>query len=237
MSTRFSELVLIGVAALLAACHSTPRVPEEVEPKVAAVAQVDDAAKLDKTAKPTKAQKLDKSAASAPQASVDVDKKSQKLFADALAAIDAKHFTDAASLLTELTQRVPGLSSAWFNLGMVQSELGDEGAAEASLKKAVETNPDNCAAYTELGLLRRRAGDFTGAEANYLACVARVPDFREAHLNLGILYELYLGRLPEALDAYRTYLALLDGEDRRVAGWVKDLERRLAPAKTAVSQS
>jgi Tfp pilus assembly protein PilF len=205
MSTRFNEVVLIGVAILLVACHSTPRVPDEATPSTAAAAQ----------------------------AHGDVDKRSQKLFTDALGAIEAKHFTDAAALLKELTERDPSLSSAWFNLGMVQSELGDEDAAEASLKRAVEVNPDNCAAYTELGLLRRRAGDFAGAEANYLACVARVPDFREAHLNLGILYELYLGRLPEALDAYRTYLALLDGEDRRVAGWVKDLERRLA----VVSQS
>jgi len=210
MCKRFSEILLIGVAALLVACHSTPRAPDGANASSAAGAS----------------------------AHGDVDKRSQKLFSDALAAIEAKHFTDAAKLLTELTERDPGLSGAWFNLGMVQSELGDADAAEASLKKAVEVNPDNCAAYTELGLLRRRAGDFAGAEANYLACVARVPDFREAHLNLGILYELYLGRLPEALDAYRTYLALLGGEDRRVAGWVKDLERRLAPvSQTSVSQS
>ena len=159
---------------------------------------------------------------------LDIDKKSMQLFEDALAAIEAHRYQDAEVLLTELTAREPALSGPWVNLGVVQSELGDDEAAEAAFKHAVELNPNNCAAYNELGVLRRRAGDFPAAEANYLACVARVPDFREAHLNLGILYELYLGRLPEALDAYRAYLALLDGEDRRVAGWVSDLERRLA---------
>src|SRR5215831_5306243 len=120
MSTRLNELKLIAIATLLVACHSTPRMPDEAVPSAA-------------SAQPH-----------------DVDKHSQKLFADALGAIEAKRFTDAASLLKELTDRDPSLSSAWFNLGMVQSELGDEDAAETSLKKAVEVNPDNCAAYTEL---------------------------------------------------------------------------------------
>jgi len=164
----------------------------------------------------------------APTEPVDVDGKSLSLFEDAIAAIDGQRYRDAEVLLTELTAREPALSGPWVNLGMVQSELGNDEAAEASFKRAVELNPNNCAAYNELGVLRRRAGDFLAAEANYLACVAKVPDFREAHLNLGILYELYLGRLTEALDAYRAYLALTDGEDRRVAGWVSDLERRLA---------
>ena len=51
---------------------------------------------------------------------------------------------------------------------------------------------------------------------------------REAYLNLGILYELYLGRLDDALQAYQKYQALSESADQRVAGWVSDLERRLA---------
>ena len=80
--------------------------------------------------------------------------------------------------------------------------------------------------------MSRQSGDFLSAEANYLACVERVPDFREAYLNLGILYELYLGKLPEALAAYRTYQSLLEAPDRRVEGWVMDLERRLTRAES-----
>jgi Flp pilus assembly protein TadD len=150
------------------------------------------------------------------------------LFEQSVAAIEAQRWQEAEVLLKELTTREPRLSGPWVNLGIVQGELGRDEEAEASFRKAVDANPNNCAAYNELGLLRRRAGDFLAAEANYLACLERVPSFREAHLNLGILYELYLGRLPEALDAYRAYLALIDGEDRRVAGWVSDIERRLA---------
>ncbi len=159
---------------------------------------------------------------------VEVDRKSAAMFDAALDAIAAGKLRDAEVLLTELTAREPKLSGPWVNLGMVQNELGSLDAAQASFKKAIDANPANCFAYTELGILARRAGDFVTAEANYRACLKHVPDFREAHLNLGILYELYLGRLSDALTAYRTYLTLLGSEDRRVSGWAMDLERRLA---------
>ena len=94
--------------------------------------------------------------------------------------------------------------------------------------ESIAANPNNCAAYMDLGVLARRAGDFSAAEANYLACTQHEPAFRDAYLNLGILYELYLGRLDDALKAYQTYQSLSASADLKVAAWVADLERRLA---------
>ena len=159
---------------------------------------------------------------------VAIDRKSEALFEQALQAIHAERFTEAEALLKELTARDPGLSGPWMNLGSVYEALGDNAAAEAAYKKAIDANPNNCAAYVDLGVLSRRAGDFLSAESNYLACVQRVPDFPEAYLNLGILYELYLGRLDDALKAYETYQTLIATPDLRVGGWVSDLQRRLA---------
>ena len=150
------------------------------------------------------------------------------LFEQALDAIHGERYTEAEKLLKELTLKDPTLSGPWVNLGSVYSALGDPAAAQAAYKQAITVNPNSCAAYVELGVLARRTGDFLSAEANYLACVSRVPNFREAYLNLGILYELYLGRLDDALKAYQTYQSLSDSPDRRVAGWVSDLERRVA---------
>jgi tetratricopeptide (TPR) repeat protein len=159
---------------------------------------------------------------------VEVDRKSEQLFEQALTAIQAQRYTEAESLLKELTARDPLLSGPWVNLGGVYEALGDNDAAQRAYKKAIDANPNNCAAYVDLGVLSRRAGDFLTAEANYLACTQRVPNFREAYLNLGILYELYLGRLDDALKAYQTYQTLSESPDMRVAGWVSDLERRIA---------
>ena len=214
MFRRSTELALALIcAALLAACQSAPT----------SQSAAGSACRSDLPVANGSEQGPAPAVACTPN---DVDKKSVALFTESLGAMQEERWQDAEVLLAELTAREPRLPGPWVNLGIVQSELGDDETAEASLKKALELDPNNCAAYTELGLLRRRAGDFLAAEANYLACVQRVPDFREAHLNLGILYELYLGRLPEALDAYRAYLALT-AEDSRVAGWISNLERRL----------
>lgn len=159
---------------------------------------------------------------------VEVDRKSEALFEQALAAIQAQRYAEAESLLKELTTRDPLLSGPWVNLGGVYEALGDNDAAQNAYKKAIDANPNNCAAYVDLGVLSRRAGDFLSAEANYLACTQRVPSFREAYLNLGILYELYLGRFDDALQAYQTYQTLSGSEDMRVSGWVSDLQRRIA---------
>ena len=163
---------------------------------------------------------------------VDVNRRSANLFEDAVLAMQNQRFADAELLLLELTAREPELSGPWANLGTVYLALDDPRAARVAFQRAVEINPDNCAAHNEMGVMSRQIGDFITAEANYLACVERVPDFREAYLNLGILYELYLGKLPEALAAYRTYQSLLEAPDRRVEGWVMDLERRLTRAES-----
>ena len=163
---------------------------------------------------------------------VDVNRRSANLFEDAVLAMQNQRFADAELLLLELTAREPELSGPWANLGTVYLALDDPRAARVAFQRAVEINPDNCAAHNEMGVMSRQIGDFITAEANYLACVERVPDFREAYLNLGILYELYLGKLPEALAAYRTYQSLLEAPDRRVDGWVMDLERRLTSAES-----
>ncbi len=171
---------------------------------------------------------VEHSTAGAAAQPIEVDRKSEQLFEQALTAIQAQRYTEAESLLKELTARDPMLSGPWVNLGGVYEALGDNDAAQHAYKKAIDANPNNCAAYVDLGVLSRRAGDFLTAEANYLACAQRVPNFREAYLNLGILYELYLGRLDDALKAYQTYQTLSDSPDMRVAGWVSDLERRIA---------
>jgi len=163
---------------------------------------------------------------------VEVDRKSAALFEQALTAIQSQRYADAEALLKELTARDPSLSGPWVNLGSVHEALGDDQAAERAYRKAIDANANNCAAYTDLGVLARRQGDFLTAEANYLACIQRVPDFREAYLNLGILYELYLGRLDDALKAYQTYQTLSGSPDLRVGGWVSDLQRRIAGSES-----
>jgi tetratricopeptide (TPR) repeat protein len=148
-------------------------------------------------------------------------------FSEAVSALQEGRYADAEVLLLTLTSEHPELAGPWINLGQVYVALDQPEDARRAFEAAVAANPYNCTAHNELGLLARKNGDFEGAERQYLACLEHDPDNDAAYLNLGILYELYLGRLPEALASYRQYQALAPEPDRRVAGWVVDLERRV----------
>lgn len=157
----------------------------------------------------------------------DVKRGNLSAFEQAVVAMQENRLQAAEILLLEITSDQPELAGPWINLGQVYVELDQLEEARAAFQQAIRANPRNCTAYNELGVLSRRYGDFAGAEENYRTCIELVPEFKDAYLNLGILYELYLGRLPEALENYRTYQSLLTEPDRRVQGWVMDLERRL----------
>lgn len=147
-------------------------------------------------------------------------------FASAVAAIKTGDLAQAERLLRSVTASQPELAGPWVNLGQVYLQLGQEEEARLAFRKAIAANPANCAAYNQLGVLSRQMGDFTAAENHYLKCLSADPASADVYLNLGILYELYLGRLGDALSAYRQYQTLTVQPDRKVAGWVLDLERR-----------
>ena len=148
-------------------------------------------------------------------------------FETAVSMIQDGRYSDAEVLLLDLTATQPELAGPWINLGLVYVALDQPEEARRSFEAAIAANPYNCTARNELGLLSRRQGDFAAAERHYLSCLEREPGNDAAHLNLGILYELYLGRLGDALVSYRQYQSLQNEPDRRVKGWVMDLERRL----------
>ncbi|MAT82758.1 MAG: hypothetical protein CMD39_00535 [Gammaproteobacteria bacterium] len=150
----------------------------------------------------------------------DVFARATELFLDG-------RLVEAEALLLEVTADQPELAGPWVNLAQVYLAQERPDEALGALEQAVLANPGNCAARTELGVLLRKRGDFQGAEAHYLACLEYQPDYQAAYLNLGILYDLYLGRLGDALAAYRQYQHLAAEPDSQVNGWVVDLERRV----------
>jgi len=145
----------------------------------------------------------------------------------ALEQIRASNRTAARELLLKVTKADPGLAGPWINLARLHMIDEDYVAAREALDKAVAANPTNCVAYTEYGVLLRKLGEFEAAQEKYQACLAVSPSHADTYYNLGILYELYLGRMEDALVAYRQYLELSPDPEAKVRGWVTDLERRL----------
>ena len=138
-----------------------------------------------------------------------------------------QQFAAAETELQQVVTQWAVLSGAWLNLAKVQLKLDKPAAAETSLKQAVTVNENNVFAWNALGVLLRDQGRFEEARAAYESALARWPDFAAAHRNLGILFDLYLHQPERALHHYREARALEPEEDRVLAGWIVDLERRL----------
>lgn len=154
-------------------------------------------------------------------------------YEQAVAIMAAGDLTEAELRFDAFLLEHPGYPGAYVNLAIMHSEQGDDAAAEASIRKALELDPRHAAALNQLGILRRRQGRFDEAESAYLKAITADPGYGLAHYNLGVLYELYLQRLEPALQHFETYQELGAG-DEQVARWIVDLRRRVeASQRTA----
>jgi Flp pilus assembly protein TadD len=158
----------------------------------------------------------------------DVDPAARAMFEKALDAIYSRNLRAAEAWLKKITEQYPDYASPWTNLGIIYARAGRDKDALAALDQALMLAPNDCAPLVQRGVLMRKRGEFRKAESAYLNCVRYEPDNAAAHLNLGILYELYLGRLEDALRAYQRYQSVADAPDARVATWIATLARRVA---------
>jgi tetratricopeptide (TPR) repeat protein len=99
--------------------------------------------------------------------------------------------------------------------------------AEQAFQEAISRNNRDAVAYNHLGILLRYQGQFEEARKRYQRAIAIDSDYAYAHLNLGILFDIYLQDLKLALKQYQKYQALIGEEDKQVAGWIVDIQRRL----------
>lgn len=151
----------------------------------------------------------------------------QQLFSRALSAAKSEQWEQASDLFQALTKQNPALSGPYLNLGVIAQKQDQLAQAEMWFKKAIEVNTNNLDAYTALALLYKNQAKFTEAKELLTQAVTIWPLYPAGHRNLGILNEFYLGDFKSALKHYKTYQSLLDKPDRKIKGWIIDLERRI----------
>lgn len=213
--TKVAVLALLVV--LLAACQTSPTAKKPAKKEVAVETQGDAATEppLELIPNPYLANK------------VSVPGRAEQEFARAQAAMQSNNWELAEGILTLMVETYPKLSGPYVNLGLVQWRKQQFDDAEKAFRFAIEANKYNMDAYSQLGILLREQGKFVEAEKIYLQALEVWPHHLDSHKNLGVLYDLYMGRLPEALKHYKMARRIAPGQDKKLEGWIVDLERRI----------
>ncbi len=142
----------------------------------------------------------------------------------ALALLEEGHNAAAIDALSALIADHPGLSGALTNLGILQAQNGDQGAALASFERACKANPDNVVAHNWLASLLRKQRRYGEAEQAYLRALRAQPDDPASHRNLAVLYDVSLNQPQLALKHYRRYQQLSGDGSLIVSAWIQRLQ-------------
>ncbi|WLQ16959.1 tetratricopeptide repeat protein [Hahella aquimaris] len=148
-------------------------------------------------------------------------------YVDALREQKARNFGSALKKFQAVSEDYPQLSGPYINMGIIYMNTDAPDQAQAMFEKAVSVNGLNPEGYSLLGYLARRQGKFTEAEEYYRKAIAVDGSYAPARLNLGITYDLYMGKLQEALEQYQIYQSLQAQPDDEVNRWIVDLQSRI----------
>lgn len=114
---------------------------------------------------------------------------------------------EAEALYRAILSQDPNHFMALHQVGVIQNQQGDHGAAVLTLEKAARLNPRSSLAHLNLGIAQASLGQFEEALAQYQFSLMLNPGNAETLLNRGIALHS-LGRLDEALDCLGQALAL-----------------------------
>ena len=213
-------LLIILVFSALTGCLSTPDKPGTTEPDlVSGDNQI--------TVTKEKTRSIEKLSDYAQSGLMIVDPQFKQSYRKALSAIEKNKLQQAATQLDQLMISRPDLIGPIYNRALLAKALKDDGTAQQLLEKAHGINPFDVRVCSLLGKQLREQGKFKEAQNLYLSCISDEKQSAVIHKNYGILLDLYLHQPELALKHYQQYQELTGNTDKRVKGWVRDLQRRM----------
>jgi tetratricopeptide (TPR) repeat protein len=162
---------------------------------------------------------LSKVAAAAPAgmsaaelAKIEADKKAaedtKNAFNNGLAALQAKQYAEASTLLKEAADKDPTQHVIFANLGEALSGARKYPEAIDAYKKAIELKPDEFGYYNNLGIAQGNAGQVDDAIATLKKASEINPtQAPQAYYNLGAVLS-NKGRTKDAAEAFKQAIAL-----------------------------
>lgn len=155
----------------------------------------------------------------------------QTLYIQANESLKAGKIDLAILQFEQLLEKNPSLKHAYTNLGLLYIRKQNTEQAKQAFLNAIEQDKNDAVAYNHLAVIQRQNGEFQQALLNYKNAINADPDYAKAHLNLGILFDIYLQKLPEALEQYEQYQRLTDNSNKDVDKWLIDIKRRIDKQK------
>ena len=227
MSISSNRLPALLLVALLAACQSVPDAPQP-EPVAEPEAVAEPAAEAQ-----TEAVDGETLAAPEPEPEPEPVDFNQQFYEEAIGSLKSGKTEIALELLLQVSGDAPDKPFVFTNLGLAYFKLKKHDLAEQAFSQAIERDDDDAVAHNHLGVLLRHKGEFEKARQHYEKAIDSDSDYAQAHLNLGILFDMYLQDLQKALQHYQRYQSLAAEENKKVGGWIIDIERQLKSSKTS----
>lgn len=150
-------------------------------------------------------------------------------FDRALVEMKKGNLDGALAQFRQLSAQYPALAGPVVNQAIILRKKGQLDAAHKLLQDGLMTHGRNPYYLNQLGIYSRELGQFRKAQASYESAIRIDENYAKAHYNLAVLADLYLHDPALALREFQTYQKLSPEPDAKVAGWIKDLERRQAP--------
>ncbi|MDX1694767.1 MAG: tetratricopeptide repeat protein [Ketobacteraceae bacterium] len=148
-------------------------------------------------------------------------------FDEALARLRNGDLEAALVLFQEISAQFPSLAGPVVNQAIILRNQEKYEQAKSVLQSALLNRAQNPYLMNELGLVHRHLGNFEAAKQAYLAAIRMEPNYDKAHYNLAVLADLYLHDPVLAYKEFQVYQSLQAEPDKKVAGWLKEIERRL----------
>jgi Flp pilus assembly protein TadD len=99
------------------------------------------------------------------------------------------HWSEAETWLARAVELAPDDAAAWFNLGYVRDQAGQDVPAVLALSRATELDPNNDRAWYGLGMLHARQGRHREAAAALAEAAQRQPMNGPAWYALGMAWQ------------------------------------------------
>ncbi|MGB3622248.1 tetratricopeptide repeat protein [Ketobacter sp. MCCC 1A13808] len=155
-------------------------------------------------------------------------KQAQPDFDRAINEMRKGNLDSALQRLQAISKSYPALSGPIVNQAIILRKMGKKQEAYDLLHKALHDHGKNPFLLNELGVISRELGKFKQAQASYESAIRIDENYLSAHYNLAVLADLYLHDPALALAEFEAYQRLLPTPDKKVAGWMKEIERRAA---------